>query len=246
MCVWRRGVDAAVAKLPLSGRNVYLLPALVQPFLSPTAEARDNKSDAGLGRVLFERRANWTTVLAAAIAGIAMTAIGGGMLSSYLLQQNGNEGLVVGGIILVIAGLLDGVVAFWLAFTAFRCHERGVWQRTLLGQKTLRYADVGGFQFSAVRDYHHGAYTGTQLTMRFRPLAADRGRAIRYLTRIKGDDDDLESLRDSVSRIIAGAMAEQLSRPDGGELDGEFGIEPQAFVTGPAVCLDARSRSFCP
>ena len=31
MCVWRRGQDEACAKLPLSGHNAYVLPALLRP-----------------------------------------------------------------------------------------------------------------------------------------------------------------------------------------------------------------------
>jgi len=209
MCVWRRGIDTAIAKLPLSGRNVHLLPALVRPFLPAVSDA-DAASAAGLGRVLFERRPHRSTVLAVGIGGVAMAAIGAGMLGAFFTQQNSNEGLLVGGVVLLLLGPVLAVLGLWLAFSSFRCHERGVRKATLFSQKTLRYADIGSFQFSSVRHYHKGAYAGTQLSMRFRPLVADRGPTIRFTTRIKGDDDDLDRLRDHISRILALRMHEQL------------------------------------
>ncbi len=208
MCVWRRGSDVAVAKLPLSGRNVHLLPALVQPFLMPTTEA--GASAPGLGRVLFERRARRNTVLAITIAGIAMAAIGAAMLGTYLTRQNVDDGVLVGSVVLLTVGPVLAIVGLFLAYSAFRCHERGVFKATLIAQQTLRYDDIGSFQFSAIRHYHRGAYTGTQLSMRFRPIALDRGLPILYTTRIKGEDDDLDRLRDHISRMIAARMFEEL------------------------------------
>ncbi len=209
MCIWQRGSDVAVARLPLSGRNVHLLPALMRPFLTQTPNAQ-TASAAGLGRVLFERRAQRSTVLAAGIAGVAMAAIGAGMVGTFIMQQRGDEGVFVGGLVLLTLGPILAVISLCLAFASFRCHERGVFKSTLSSKKTLRYDDIGSFQFSAVRHYHRGAYTGTQVTMRFRPLAADRGPPIRYSTRIKGEDNDLDRLRDHISRIIAARMFDEL------------------------------------
>ena len=210
MCIWQRGRDLATTKLPLSGRNVYLLPALVRPYLQPRAEGdAATASLTGLGRVLFERRSNRSTVLAVGIIGVAMTIIGAALLASAA-GPNGDEGAFVAAIVLLIVGPLVGALGFWLGFSSFRCHERGVWKMTPLGQKTLRYVDVGSFLFSSVRHYHNGAYTGTQLTMQFRPISTDRGPIVRYSARTKGDDDDLDGLRDYISRTIAARMAEQL------------------------------------
>lgn len=210
MCIWQRGIDMAVAKLPLSGRNVHLLPVVVRPFLTETSKTEGAAAAVGLGRVLFERRPGRNMVLVLAIAGVALAASGAAMTAMYLGRQNMDEGLLVGGLVMVATGTALGLLGTWLAFTSFRCHERGVWKATLWGQKTLRYADLGSFQFSAVRHYHHGAYTGTHLTMRFRPVSADRGPTMRYTTRTQGDDDDLDGLRDYISRIIAVRMAEQI------------------------------------
>jgi hypothetical protein len=211
MCVWQRGKDLAVAKLPLAGRNVHLLPALVAPFVPETSAADvAAESTVGLGRVLFERRSHRSTVLAVCIAGIAMLMVGVAMLMAALSRPNADEGVFVTAIVLLLLGPVLGVAGLWLAFSSFRCHERGVWKATPLGQQMLRYDDVGSFQYSAVRHYHNGAYMGTQLSMRFRPLSPDRGPTIKYGTRTKGDDDDLDELRNTISRAIGVRMAEQL------------------------------------
>src|SRR5262245_10720022 len=95
MCVWRRGQDEACAKLPLSGRNVYLLPALLRPRLAEQADVGGADSATGLGRVLFERRPKPAlTMLLIAIGGVmslvgvilaASGRIGNDMLPLYLL-----------------------------------------------------------------------------------------------------------------------------------------------------------------
>jgi hypothetical protein len=212
MCVWRRGSDTAVAKLPLSARNVYLLPALVQPFLPPDASSSvASDATAGrLGRVLFERRPHQSTVIAVSIAGVTMAVIGIGLLLGLRGRANVEEGAFVAAVVLMLLGPVLGFLGWWLAFTCFRCHERGVWKGTPLGQQTLFYNDVGSFQYSAIRHYHNGAYTGTQLSMKFRPVSPDCGSALNYSTRTRGDDDALDELRDFISRQLAARMADRV------------------------------------
>ncbi len=218
MCVWQRGSDTAVARLPLSARNVYLLPGLVQPYLpEQSADVGGADSASGLGRVLFEKRPHRTTVVGVAAAGAIMFAIGLMILAVKVLpnaaagQLQTNEAVFIASIIMTALGPILCLVGVSLAYSSFRCHERGVWQSSLLGQKTLRYADVGSFQYSATRHYHNGVYTGTHLALHFKPIAADRGPAIKYSTTTRGDDDDLDGLRDFISRAIAARMAEQFN-----------------------------------
>jgi hypothetical protein len=209
MCVWRRGVDAAVAKLPLSGRNVYLLPALVKPYQSAATEpSAATTVSGGLGRVLFERRARNGTVMGLAIAGIALIAVGAALLFGFQ-RRPADEGALVGGLLVLGGGVFLGGLAYWLAYTIFRCHELGVWRKTPFGQRSLRYADVGRYQYSAIRHYHNGAYVGTQVTMRFVPLPEIGAKPMKYTARTKGEDDDLDRLRDSISNVIALRLARQ-------------------------------------
>ena len=247
MCVWQRGKDLAVAKLPLSGRNVHLLPALVQPYLPETSAADvAAESSVGLGRVLFERRSHRSTVLAVSIAGIAMLMVGVAMLMAALSRQNADEGVFVVAIVLLLLGPVLGVAGLWLAFSSFRCHERGVWKATPLGQQTLRYDDVGSFQYSAVRHYHNGAYMGTQLSMRFRPVSPDRGPTIKYSTRTKGDDDDLDELRNTISRAIGSRMAEQLRAGQPVAWTSNLQFLPDGLSYRPGGFLGRKEPQFLP
>lgn len=209
MCVWRRGVDEAVAKLPLSGRNVYLLPSLIKPYQSPNSESSTiATAGSGLGRVLFERRAGHGTVLGLAIGGISLIAVGVALLFGFQ-RRPADEGAIVGSLLMLGGGVALGGLAVWLANTIFRCHELGVWRKTPLGQRSLRYADVGRYQYSAIRHYHNGAYIGTQVTMRFVPLPEIGAKPMKYTARTKGEDDDLDRLRDSISHLIALRLARQ-------------------------------------
>ena len=202
MCVWRRGADLAAAKLPLSGRNVYLLPALVRPFQTESVESRVGLNvGSSLGRVLFERRTSRSTVVVLAILGIGLAAVALTLLVAF--ASKGDEGALVSGSIMFVAGCGVAFSALWLGAAAFRCHEHGVWKKTVLGQTSLKYDDVGRFSYSAIRHYHNGAYIGTQVTMRFVPLPSVAAKPMKYTARIKGEDEDLDELRDAVSRRIA-------------------------------------------
>ena len=208
MCVWRRGSDLAVAKLPLSGRNVYLLPALVAPFQTKTAGGGQAASANGLGRMLFERRTGRGTIMVLAIAGIGLAAVGVALLAAHVTKPV-DEGAVLASVLMVGSGIFLTGLGWWLGTTIFRCHENGVWRGTPLGQRELLYANVARFQHSAVRHYHNGAYIGTQVTMRFVPAPELNAKPMKYTARTQGEDDELDRLRDAVSQLIAVKMAKQ-------------------------------------
>jgi hypothetical protein len=211
-----------------------------------SADGAAAESADGLGRVLFERRSHKSTVLALGIAGIAMATVGAGLLMAVAPNQNADEGAFVAAIVLMLVGPVVGAAGLWLAFSSFRCHERGVWKRTPLGQKMLRYADVGSFQYSAVRHYHNGAYIGTQLSMRFRPILPDRGPTIKYSTRIKGDDDDLDDLRNTVSRAVGSRMAEQLRGGQPVAWTTNFQFLPDGFSYRPGGIFGRKEPQMLP
>src|SRR5262245_31494810 len=209
MCIWRKGSDTASAKLPLSSRNVYLLPSLVQPYLpEQKADLGGAESASGLGRILFEKRPQRPLVVGVAVAGLIMLMVGIALLVGGARPNGNNEAPFIAALRMLGLGPILALTGTAMAYMNFRCHERGVWQSNLLGQKTLRYADVGSFQYGATRHYHNGVYTGTHLSLQFRPISRDRGPLIRYNTTTRGDDEDLDGLRDFISRAIAARMAE--------------------------------------
>ena len=204
MCLWRRGLDEAAAKLPLGGRNVYLLPALLAPRISPQSESAAALSPTGLGRVLFQRKPHAGVVFGFLLSGLALNITGLALLLTLPKWQDG----LIWFLCLSTVGIILFPVGVWTAFQAFRVHERGVWQGSLFGQKLLRYEDVGTFRYQAMDHYHNGVYVGTHLTMDFRPISPELGKRIRYNASVRGGDDDLDTLRDHVSRAIAANMAE--------------------------------------
>ncbi|MES2790177.1 MAG: hypothetical protein V4719_11185, partial [Planctomycetota bacterium] len=75
ICLWRRGQDDAVAKFPVNGRNVCLLPQLLEvPEKHP--DAADDEDSGSLGRILFERRPRLSTRILAYVGGWLMAFIG--------------------------------------------------------------------------------------------------------------------------------------------------------------------------
>jgi hypothetical protein len=74
-----------------------------------------------------------------------------------------------------------------------------------------RYEDVEAFTYSAERHFQHGAYTGTLFDLTFDPVAERKADRIRYMITLKNADSELERLRDQVSRMIAGRMAQRLA-----------------------------------
>jgi len=132
------------------------------------------------------------------------------VLFELFTKNRADEELLISACLVAGIGIFLGLVGMWLGLSAFRCHEYGVWKKTPLGARWLRYDEMGRFQYTAVKHYHHGAYMGTQITMRFVPQAKG-AKTFKYSTRTKGDDDDLERLRDSVSQTLALRMADKFS-----------------------------------
>ena len=239
MCVWRRGQDEACARFLLSSRNAYLLPALLKPLISDAAKG-GAESPTGLGRVLFERKPQPTlTVLLIAIGGI-MSLVG------VILIATGGIGELWPLVLLVPGGLILAGAGVALKLSNFRCHERGVWQKSIFGQKLLRYADIGSFTYSATRHYHNGAYTGTHLSMSFKPLARETGQTIRFSTTVQGDDDDLDELRDVISHAICARMAGELAAGRGVAWTPNLEFTPQGIRYRPSTMFGRKDFEFLP
>jgi hypothetical protein len=104
-----------------------------------------------------------------------------------------------------------GAVVIWnRRINMFRCHAYGVARTTPKGVTKLQYREVGTFTYSGVRQYVNGAYTGTTVTLRFEPLDEEKGEPIVYKATFKNADDELENLREFISRVVAGHMLRRL------------------------------------
>ena len=204
ICVWKKGQDDAVAKFPTAGRNVCLLPLLLTPAETP-ADAQDGESSTGLGRILFERKPRLATRMIAHAGGGLMAFIG-----LILLVGVPEIGAKLAGLAFGAGGVAIVVWAYSMAYTVFRCRERGVNKSGLFGQQELRYVDVETFTYSATRHYHNGVYCGTHVGLHFIPRPDLKAPKINYTTTIMNEDAALDELRTFIARAIAARMAARL------------------------------------
>ena len=207
MCLWRKGRDDAVFKAPLGSRNAHLLPILLEPRMPSPEERQQAPSTPGLGRILFERKPQAVGIGLCVIFSIVAFVAGFILLAVNWPKV---EGILFLGIAIAVS-VLFALGAIVQRYMVFRCHERGVFRASLFGEKLLPYAAVASFTYSATKHYHNGAYVGTHLNMKFEPLAGSGAPPISYGASVQVSDDDLEELRDFISRQLADRMAEQLS-----------------------------------
>ncbi len=212
LCIWQTGKEDAVARVPQSSANAQVLWRLLHEELAKRKPSESAPPDGqGLGRLIFERKTS--RVGAGLCAGIAVMLLG---MATFLLlslpamppadQANARTWtwICLGGAVC----LIPFAIHLWLA--RFRCHERGVYKAGLLGKRTLRYEDVDSFLYTATRHFHNGVYTGTVFTLRFGTAGGGRSKSIGYHVSLKHADQELENLRDFVSRVIASRMGRQL------------------------------------
>jgi hypothetical protein len=214
VCVWRTGAAEPVLRVPVDSPDAYLLQTLLRERIPP------RKSDAppadGLGRILFERRPSRVLIGVFLWGGLAAVLIGIGFLAAGARSVSPSEResfFEIGGL---TAGIAAPCALLAWAFTSafFRCHEYGVCRRawTFSGEKQLAYVDVAGFTYQAVRHYHNGVYTGTQLSMTFRPFAGSGKPKVSYSTSIRSGDEELNNLRTHISQVIAARMAQEFAQ----------------------------------
>ena len=204
VCVWRTGQEEAFARVPRKSANAFLLERLLEEELAQRPKPTSSPEDTGLGRIIFERRPNKGSTLVVATVGVVFLVVAGliGAIEGlnqfpWLLGCLGGSGLML-------------FLGLYLRRATFRCHQFGVHQESLFGNRTLRYADVAAFSYSAVRQFHNGAYCGTNFSLSFEPMPECAGQRISHTVSLPHADQELESLRDQVSRIIADRMAAQL------------------------------------
>jgi hypothetical protein len=207
VCIWRSGVVAPVARVPAKSANAYLLHHLLLDRLAQRPTAATVPSEESLGRLIFERKTSKGNLVA-----LVLVTVGFAVLAVIV----GLKGFPQIDVVLAALFLLGFAVACGLGVVhcqraIFRCHEYGLYKTGLTGTRTLRYEDVEAFTYSAERHFQHGAYTGTLFDLTFDPVAERKADRIRYMVTLKNADSELERLRDQVSRMIAGRMAQRLA-----------------------------------
>lgn len=244
VCVWATGEPRPTFKVELDSPNA---PVLLQVLVKRLADRPPDENDdpESLGRVIFERDISYSPVTMLFVMTFAVLLFLGGLAGLYfhITEPPANRPpLVVAILPHVFAALL--AAALWFGRQdILRCHARGVC-RVKNGKTTeMRYDEVKVFTYSATRNFHNGSYTGTTLVMQFEDID---GRKLNYTSTIRNADQELESLREHVSRVVAAGWRRRLNagkkvfwtdrvtfEPDGVAIVGKFGLfgkEDDLFV----------------
>ncbi|HVW01858.1 MAG TPA: hypothetical protein VHB77_16010 [Planctomycetaceae bacterium] len=208
ICVWRTGKDEPIARVPFDSANAHLLILLLRDRLSQTA-AHALETGEELGRLLFERRPGPMATLSLAGCSAIVFVIGLYLLPGFLLRRD--PAAMAATAIALSIGVLGCAAAWCVRRVVYRFHEHGVRCSGMFASRSLRYADVETFTYSAVRHFHNGQYTGTSVTCVLRPRRESSGKSIRYGAFLRDGDEELTSLRDHIADRIADRLHRELT-----------------------------------
>ena len=219
--IWKVGEDAPVFKRPFSDKNVYPLSLALDgripnrqtdvqtDMINNTGEASlvagtmgpSSGSEAGLGRIIFERKTTTELVLLGFVAAV---------IAFLGYQVSGDRSAVPNYVFFALAGALT-LYAFSLWGKGLECRERGVVKTSVFGKKELRYDQLAGFKFGKTAVYVNNVFQGYKIDLKFRPKSEfNGGSTISYKKKIKEGDTVLESFCSQVSSILAQEMFEEL------------------------------------
>jgi hypothetical protein len=244
ICVWRTGEDATFARVPVESANAHLLWRLLGEQLAQRPASSAPPAEGSLGRIIFERKPSTGQVVAFALVAVIL------LVATVVLALTSKWETRAWALACAAGAVACAVGAVHSRWAVFRCHEYGVFKAGLMGASRLQYADVEAFSYSAVRHFHNGVYTGTIFNLKFEPTPEHKADRIQYNVNLRNADQQLETLRDQVSRMIASRMAQQLAKkvpvrwtarlqflPDGIEFQpgGLFGKKVPVVVRFPEV-----------
>jgi hypothetical protein len=212
---WRQGESTHFLAVPYSSRNARVLlhrlhttqPSLqsseqvAAPIVAPVT-AQD-----GLGRLLFTRRTTFTSVIFKS-AGIGLVLWGGWLAVDRFLAEYKRlgHGAVIGLAVLAVFH------ALYRATMRYKFHERGLMRSTILGNRTMAYADVERVRWrEKVTTISHGIAVGT--TLKFR-LAGGEGTKplLMHTHQFRAGDPDLQPVLNAISASIGRNLRKQLER----------------------------------
>ncbi len=208
--LWKRGEDEAFAYVPLDAANAHLLHLFLNEELARRPEQGQSEPATGqLGRIIFERRPSKSMAVTLLVVSGILFLITALMILGLFIPGGGPKNIepivIIGCVFGALCVLL--VVGAWISFKAlFRCHEYGVYQRSILGEARLLFSEVEAFTYSATPHYHNGAYIGTHLKLVFVPKLELTKPRIVYKTTVKNIDSSLEQMRDDISKRIGSRM----------------------------------------
>ncbi len=207
--IWAVGQALPFLKIPGGTPNALILGRLISKKLEERGTKDEDPAD-GLGRVIFERDHSMGMggVIYFGFFGLLLVVFG----LVVIICADGKLDQILMGVGLLLAGPIIPLIAFLNRTKILRCHTHGVCYLTAMKERKLQYKDVRIFTFSATRNYTNGSYTGTAISLTFEPGDEGSGDRIAYSANIKQMDDELDNLRDFVSRVIAVEMLKRVKQ----------------------------------
>jgi hypothetical protein len=196
VCVWKGDEEEPFLRTPSASVNAGVLQKLLARFL----EGRPRPEPGGVGRLLFETRADrW-------MLGLAVLLVPGLLIGAFALRHVDRTLSGVMG----VAGIVLALGMAIYIYTHVRVHERAIVRRGVFGRRALLFADIDGVRYAATRRYYNGAYVGTTLELTCR---APGRRPITLSTRVRGGGEaDLALVRDHLARSVAARLQSRLER----------------------------------
>ncbi|MFT3880219.1 MAG: hypothetical protein QM703_11230 [Gemmatales bacterium] len=228
--LWKRGEDESFASVPLDAANAHLLHLFLEEELARRPDQDKGAPPAGqLGRIIFERKPRKSLSITLLVVAGGLALIVGlmffGVLAGGGKQKELEPVIIIASIMGVISVLL--VLAAWVnTKSLFRCHEYGVYQRSIMGEARLLYSEVEAFTYSATRHYHNGAYIGTHLRLAFIPKAELTKSKIVYKTTVKNVDSSLDQMRDEIAKMIGSRMYREVKEGKSVKWNETLTLEP--------------------
>jgi hypothetical protein len=243
LAIWETGHEQPSVRIPACEPNVRVVAALLKERLVDPGRPAPAEEDlgGGLGRVLFERDQSLHVVAFAFLFLFALALAGAAILMIVApnLIPTRNPllfGIASGGVAVIV-----GLLALGYRCNQFACHKRGVSRTTFWGTRRLPYQDVGSFTYSAVRQYFHGVYTGTTVSLTFVPRAGVHGGRIKFQISGHEVDQAIDDLRDAVAEVMAGELLARLAAGGSVPWTAGFVLAPHGLAC-PARGLFGRPR----
>ena len=203
--LWRHNDEEHFFSVPYDTKNARVLLALA----THAGQASARPSTTGIGRLLFSRRTTMISGLGNTLLVAFGLAVGWMCLERYLHVPSK-----------LAVGAMLGVFVLWIFYSLYRAtvryrfHERAVVRISLLGARTLAYANVAAMTWHESASTMHGAIPlGTTVKAKLLPDDGSPALSIR-LHRLRGIDGDLEPVRSRIAQHIAENLRRHLEHGD--------------------------------
>ena len=202
--LWRDRDEEHFFAVPYESKNARVLLALIS--LLPNA-GRQSPVPSALGRLLFARRTSAASVFGNTIMAIFLLALAWVGMERYLhFSTELALGIAFGGFVVWI------FYSMYRVTVRYRFHERALVRSSILGTRTLSYANVATMKWSETATTVEGAIPmGTTVKAKLVPEGDSSALSV-TLHRFRGDDADLGAVRNAIASHIAEKLRARFER----------------------------------